>query len=258
MRQMIKDLEEKPIEKTENGRLELKGLSKKERRKKKKEYFQETIKDMTPSQKRKYYLYYYKEIIIAVIVGVVLISMLSVSIYKTTRPISISYAVVNCHNQFDFGVDAFEKYTKAIKKTEDDGYQIKASTTYSIVAKEYEEEYEANPNSQLYIQFTTLCASDYFDIVFTDLEGAVYCGKQELFYPLDKFLKPEYYELVKDRIIKLNNMDGVATEYAIDISDLQFAKDLNLGYEKVYIGFPGDQQGNHDRIEEFLDYLFKH
>ena len=51
-------------------------------------------------------------------------------------------------------------------------------------------------------------------------------------------------------------MEGKDTEMVIDVSDLQFIKDLNLGYDQVYIGFPGDQQDNHDRVQDFLNYLF--
>ena len=48
----------------------------------------------------------------------------------------------------------------------------------------------------------------------------------------------------------LKGMDGKEVEMAIDVSDLQFIKDLNLGYDDVYIGFPGDEQGNHDCPEK--------
>jgi hypothetical protein len=51
-------------------------------------------------------------------------------------------------------------------------------------------------------------------------------------------------------------MNGNDAEMVIDISDTEFAKSLNLGYDDVYIGFPGDQQDNHERVADLLNYLF--
>ena len=254
MREMIKEFEEAPVEKKEDNRLDMQALSRKEKRKFKKEQMRETTEGMTPSEKRKYYLYYYKERIIIISLATIVAVILGIQIYQGTRPVTISYAVINCKNQLEFNANAFEQYAKDINKKK--GHQIRGETNVELKKDEYTQSYENNANSQKYINFETMATADYYDVIFTDMEGAVYCGMMEIFYPLDKFLEPEDYEKIKDRIVVLRNMKDEPTEYAIDISDTEFAKSLNLGYDDIYIGFPGDQQDNHDRVKEFLNYLF--
>ena len=56
MRQMIKELEEKPTEITEKSRLDLQGLTRKEKRRIKKEQLKETMEGMPPLKKASYLL----------------------------------------------------------------------------------------------------------------------------------------------------------------------------------------------------------
>ncbi|MCR5226097.1 MAG: hypothetical protein K6E27_02640 [Eubacterium sp.] len=254
MRHMTPELEEKPIERTIDDRLEMKSLSRKDRRKYKKEKLRETMEDMSKKEKFKYLLYYYKEVIIftAIILGFGI--WLGRTIYENTRPLTISYVVINCGNQFDFNLDTMEQYAKDIGKFK--GCRVKGDTNVTISGKEYAEGYEGNGNSQIYINFATMATSDYYDVIFADKDGADGCAALDIYYPLDKYLDAETYAKVKDRIVTLKNMEGKDTEMVIDVSDLQFIKDLNLGYDQVYIGFPGDQKDNHDRVQDFLNYLF--
>ena len=251
MREMMEEFEEKPSEKNEDNRLDLKSMSKKERRKKEKEMLKETISDMNSTEKFKYLIYYHKERLI--VLGLVSILLISggISIYKATRPTSISYGVVNCTNQLEFNTDAIEKYTKTIGKY--NGYQIKENINLGVTRKDYEE----NSGSQQYINFLTLSNADYYDVLFTDTEGAEFCSSEGVFYSLDTFLDKEHYEMVKDHIYSTKDKDGNVKEFAIDISDTEFAKSLNIGYNDVYIGFPGSSERNHTAVNDLLDYLFK-
>lgn len=254
MRQMTPEFEEKPIEQNQDDRLEMKSLSRKDRLKYKKEKMKATMEGMSRSEKFKYLLYFYKE---ALIIGTALLLVaiiLGKSIYSATRPITISYVVVNCGNQMEFNMTPMRDYAKSINKY--DGYQIKCDTNVAIVKDEYSQEYENNANSQVYINFLTMCTSDYYDVVFTNKEGAFYCASQNVFYPLDKYLDAETYEKIKDRIYVAKDMNGVEQQVAIDISDTEFAKSMNLGYKDALIGFAGDQEDNHERVQEFLNYLF--
>lgn len=255
MREIVDELKEKPVDKDEDDKLEQLALSRRDRRRYKRERLQETIRDMTPAEKRKYLLYYYKEKIIITTAILAAVVILGISYYKSSRPVALSYVVVNCADQLSFNVDAITEYTDAIGKTE--GYQVKGDTNVQLVRDEYTKEYEQNANSQKYINFETMATADYYDIIFTDMEGAVYCGMMDIFYPIDRYLDADDYEMVKDDIVMLNDMDGQPTEYVINVSDNEYIKSLNLGYDDVYIGFAGDQADNHERVKEFLEYLYR-
>ena len=255
MRQMLKELEEKPKEITEKSRLDLNGLSRKEKRKIQKEQLNETIEGMTPFEKYKYLLYFYKERIILTIVILVCLFFLTTTIYRNSRPITISYAVINCKNQMEFNADAIDNYAKAIDKYK--GHQIKSDTNIILKEDEYSQSYEANPNSQKYIIFMTMATSNYYDVLFTNDEGAKYCASQDIFYPLDKYLDADTYSLVKDHIITYTDMKGNPVEAAVDISDTEFAKSLNTGYDDIYIGFPGDEKRNHEAVRDLILYIYK-
>ena len=254
MREMIKEMEEKPVEKNEDNRLDLHSLSRKEKRKAKKKQIEETTEGMSKKERRKYLLYYYKERILIITGIVVVLTILTITVVRALRPVTISYVAINCKNPLEFNADAFEDYAKAINKY--DGYQIKGETNVELIYDEYTQSYENNKNSQKYINFETSTAAHIYDVVFTNEEGAVYCGMMDIFYPLDKYLEPEYFERIKDRIVMLTGMDGNPGPYAIDISDTEFAKSLNLGYDDIYIGFAGDMEDNHERVKDFIDYLF--
>lgn len=254
MRQMTDDFKEKPSDTKVEDRLEIKSLSRKERRAYKKKKIEETTEGMSSFEKKKYLLYYYKEAILITIGVIIAVFFLGKTIYTNTRPITISYVVINCGDQLNFNVDAVYDYAKAINKYS--GHQIKGDTNVVISGEEYSKGYEGNSNSQIYINFTTMATSDYYDVIFTDMDGATACGALDIFYPLDKYLDAETYEKVKDDIVTLKNMDGKETEMIIDISDKALAKDMNLGYDTVYIGFPGDEERNHQAVKDLIDYLY--
>ncbi len=255
MRQMIKELEEKPAEKKEDNRLELHGMSRKEKRKIKKEQLNETISEMEPKEKRKYLLYYYKERIIFSVIALVVICVVGRTLYLNSRPITLSYVVINCKNQLEFNANAIDEYAKAINKYE--GCQIKGDTNVTALREEYANEYEGNPNSQQYINFMTMATADLYDVIFTDDEGAEYCASEDIFYPINKYLDDETYNLVKDDIVLYKNMEGNPAEMVIDVSDTDFAKSLNVGYDKIYMGFPGDEERNHTAVRDLLMYIYK-
>ncbi|MBR6403931.1 MAG: hypothetical protein IKS48_11160 [Eubacterium sp.] len=247
---MMKEFEEKPIEKKEDNRLELQSMSKKERRKIKAAELKETMEGMNPFEKVKYLIYYFKEAIIFIALIGILAGTVGKSIYDASRPIVISYAVVNCLNQLDFNSSAFEEYAKAINKYK--GYQIKENINLGFTGKD-----NSISASQQYTNFLTLSTDDYYDIIFTDKDGADFCSRESAFLPLDSYLDKEHYDLINDRIYSAKDKDGNLQQFAIDISDTEFAKSLNIGYNDIYIGFTGDQERNIQAVYDFLDYLFK-
>ncbi len=254
MRQMVDELKEKPQDKKTDDRLEEHSMSRKQRRAYKKQKLLETTEGMSDSEKRKYLLYYYKERIIFAVIALIAIIVISRTLYKNSRPTVLSYVVINCADQFNFNADAIDQYAKDIGKF--DGYQLHGDTNVYAKKEEYSQEYEYNPNSQKYIAFQTMATADYYDVVITNMEGAVYCGNIDIFYPLDTYLDEAHYNKIKDRIVILKNMDQKDSQLAIDVSDVPFIKSLRLGYDDVYIGFAGDTERNHVAVNDFIDYLF--
>lgn len=77
----------------------------------------------------------------------------------------------------------------------------------------------------------------------------------EITYPLKKYLPADIYTLVEDRVVETAGYDGSVVPFAIDISDTDFAKSLNLGYDDVYIGFPGNTDQNYKNAKRMLKYI---
>ena len=255
MRQMLKEFEEKPAEITEQSRLDLQGLSRKEQRRIKKEQLAETISDMTPFQKFKYLLYFYKELIIVAIIVFAALWFITSNAYRVTRPVTISYSIINCGDSLEFHPEPFTEYAEAIGKGK--GYQIKGDSNVVITGEENSGKYEANINGEIFVNFMNLVGSDYYDVLFTDDVAAKFCTNVDVFTPLNEYLDADTYNLVKDHIVTFKDSKGNTIEAVVDVSDTAFAKSLNVGYDKVYIGFPGKQERNHQAVKEFLEYLYK-
>ena len=255
MRQMLKEFEEKPAEITEQSRLDLHGLSRKEQRQIKKQQLAETIADMTPSQKCKYLLYFYKERILVTVIIIAALWFITSNAYRVTRPVTISYSVINCGDSLEFNSEPFNEYAEAIGKSK--GYQIKGDSNVVITGTENTGEYKANINGEIFVNFMNLVGSDYYDVLFADDTAANYLTSANVFTPLNEYLDADTYALVKDHIVTYKDMNGNIIEAAVDVSDTAFAKSLKTGYNKVYIGFPGKKERNHQAVKEFLEYIYR-
>ena len=55
--------------------------------------------------------------------------------------------------------------------------------------------------------------------------------------------------------MEFDDPNGTSRTYAIDISDTQFAKNLNSGYSDVYVAFPGAIDRNYTNSLKFLEYV---
>ena len=255
MRQMLKEFEEKPAEITEQSRLDLHGLSRKEQRQIKKQQLAETIADMTPSQKCKYLLYFYKERILVTVIIIAALWFITSNAYRVTRPVTISYSVINCGDSLEFNSEPFNEYAEAIGKRK--GYQIKGDSNVVITGTENTGEYKANINGEIFVNFMNLVGADYYDVLFADDTAANYLTSANVFTPLNEYLDADTYALVKDHIVTYKDMNGNIIEAAVDVSDTAFAKSLKTGYNKVYIGFPGKKERNHQAVKEFLEYIYR-
>ena len=100
-----------------------------------------------------------------------------------------------------------------------------------------------------------LCFNGYYDVMIMDEKGLEYCAMQEIIYPLRNYLPAEIYSEVESRICSADDNDGVNVPFAIDISDTDFAKGLKLGYDKVYLGFPGNTERNYINAKRMLKFI---
>lgn len=254
MREMIKELEEKPTVENAEDRLSLHAMTPKERRAAKKAMFSETISGMSAKEKFSYVVFYYKWYFIAVVAVLLIALSLSITIYKNSRPISLSYVVINQDENTPIDTAPIEKYIEDMGMT--DGYRLLSNTEVQLDPETYLEEFNNNPNSSIYTEFPMMCYNGFYDVIITDEKGARYCGMQDIAYHVDLVLDADIYSVVQERVFIAPDNNGDNQKFAIDISDTEFAKSLNLSYDKVYIAFPGSYDNNLQSAKRLMRYIF--
>lgn len=245
----------KPVKETvrTEDNLELHNLSFRERQRAKRQRLKEHMEGMTKSQKIGYILSYYKGRIILAIIVLAICIALPVTIYKKSRPVALSYCIVNSPEPSAIDTSFVDDYLDFYNLN--GACQIHSDLTVHLDKDTYLEEYSKNSSASVYTELPMLCFNGYYDIMIMDEKGLEYCAMQEIIYPLKNYLPAEIYQSVDDRICKATDHDGVSVPFAIDISDTDFAKQLHLGYEKVYIGFPGNTEQNYVNAKRMLKYI---
>lgn len=233
--------------------LELHSMSFKERIKAKQNKLKRNMEGMSPKEKSFYILSYYKWQIITAIVVIVCAIALPVTIYRNTRPVAIAYVIVNCDAPEIINENFVDDYREFFGLQ--GNYQVRSDTSIHLDKDTYLEEFAQNRNDSVYTEFPMMCFNGFYDIIITDDVGAIYCGMQEIMCPLRNYLPADLYSQIEDRIFETENHDGDVVPFAIDISDTEFAKNLNLGYDKVYIGFPGTTEENYVNAKRMLKYI---
>ncbi len=239
--------------------LELRRLKFKDRIKAKQERLKANTEGMTNWEKFKYYVYYYKWHVVFGALAIFCLIAIPTAIYKNSRPVSISYAVVNSTNPYEINEDALLDYARYYNIV--DGYQIRNNLSVTLNQTDYESELVKEEGNSSYTQFPTLCYNNYFDIIITDEVGLHYCTTASLVQPLEDRLFDDIYMAIKEKhpgiIVQSPNYDNKPVEFAIDISNTEFIKNLNVGYDKVYVCFPGGSEENLLNIRRFLNYVLE-
>ena len=239
--------------------LELRRMKFSARTKAKLERLKANTEGMSKWEKFKYYVYYYKWHVILGALALFCIIAIPMAIYKNSRPVSISYAVVNSPAPDKINEKLFNEYASYYNML--DGYQIRNSIYVTLSQEDYENEFGKQEGDSSYTQFPTLCWNNYFDIIITNETGLNYCSANGLIQPIEDRLYDDIYTAIKSKhpkaFVTSLNYDENPVEYAIDISNTQFAKDLNVGYDKVYVCFPGESQQNFTNVRRFLKYVFE-
>ena len=220
----------------------------------------EQMADMTTSGKIKYIFYYYKWYMLVTLLAIFFIFYLIDVIYKNSRPVALSYVIVN-----SFDIEGIYNKVDPILEYADyygirENHKIDAVTDITLKEKAFDEN---NQNSELdnyrYVSFSNGCGNDYFDVIFADEEGLRVCSFAAHAHPVKDILTPENYERCEkeNRLVTQKGFEGEPDYYGVDISDLPAAKAMNLRYSKIYLCFPGDSESNIKNANNFLAFILQ-
>lgn len=243
-----------------DDRLELSSLTKHERRKILRQRFKDDMAEMDTRGKIRHFFSYNIWKIIATVAVIVITLIIAGSIYKNKRPVVLSYAILNSPNVYTLNTDIMESsYMDYYGFT--DKQQIVSLTSVSMDLETFDENYNKNPNTAAYTSFPINCMNNYYDIIISDKKGVECCANKSRIYPLNQSLDTDLYDIMasdqyKVRILSVADNYGDIQEFAIDISDTNFAKTLNLGYDDVYICFPGLSEENFLNVRRVLNFIF--
>ena len=236
--------------------LELHSMQRKERRKIKKQQYLETTKDMTKLQKLSYFFTYYKWYVIAPIVVILLLLYLGVTIYNNSLPVELSYVILNAKDPNQVNLDfvgKYEDYHKITCKHKIDK-NVNCKVTYSYF-KEHEESIVTRTDTD-YSILSMKGGEGYYDVIIGDMDGLKYCSTSQIISPLQTYFGSDTYQVLEDKMVKLDNYFGEKTPFALDISDTEFARNLNLGYDEVYLAFPGTTEQNRTNAYRMIEYIY--
>lgn len=243
-----------------DDRLELSSLTKRERKKILKQRFKDDMSEMDTKGKIRHFFTYNIWKIIVPIAVIVITLIIAGSIYKNKRPIVLSYAILNSPDVYALNTDLMESsYMDYYGFT--DKQQIVSLTSILMDLDTFDENYNKNPNAAAYTSFPINCMNNYYDIIISDKKGVECCASKSRIYPLSQGLTPDLYDIMtsdeyKSRILSVADYYGDIEEFAIDISDTDFAKALNLGYDDVYLCFPGLSENNFLNVRRVLNFIF--
>ncbi len=240
-------------------KLEFATMSRKERRAAKRKRLKETTEGMTLVQKLQYFLYAYKMEILLPLIVIIAISLIVVAFFRGNKPIALSYAVVNCED--------LEALDPSVIETDywnyysfDDNYQFQKVLDLKYDPSTSTNEASKDTESGNYIAFPTLCDENYYDIIITNKRGLEYLSESSIIHTLGEALPSDLYDIFtadyNDQITTSPAYTGKSAPYAINISDTDFAKKLNPGYDDVYICFPGVSEDNQKRVKQICNFIF--
>lgn len=220
--------------------------------------YKEKTKDMSFREHAGFFVYYYKWQVLFITGLIICTAVLAREVYVNSRPMAIGLAIIN--NTLDDEL----LIARQIEEDYRSYYTFKASDRFVVLENlEIDPENYYNeitsagsgsitPFENLFYHIT----GDDLDVILTDEAGILYCVEQDLVYPLENLLSDETRALYEDDICIYTSYTNQEREYAIDISDTAFAASLNLGYDKVFLLFPSNEEDNKQRAERFIHYVY--
>ena len=235
--------------------LEVQAMSRSERHRYYKTRKKLETADMTAGERFRHFMDCNKWKLMGILMIIVSLTWISLAVYSNTRPTALSYAVANSPNPWDVNTSVFDDY-KAFYNYSDSA-KIKDMQNLHYDPATYNDNYDANGTE--YSSFPLLCEDNVYDVMFSDKGGVDCLSYLNLIHPLDTYsgtLKTLFDGPLSDYVITDQDSANHTSAYAIDISGTDFAKDLNLGYDDVYLSFPGNSEENVEHIVKLLNYIF--
>lgn len=238
--------------------LALSEMSTKQRMSYKWDRLKKRLDTMEPDEKRKYVIHYYKYHFLIALLALFLLGCAGAKLYDNSRPVDLFVVIAN-----DFNLDREESIPDIIEDAYRARYESPKSHKIEVVESMdlsgniYEEESYVSS-----IQMWAYIKDDDLDAVIGNSGAMNYMIQDDSVIPLDEYLPEDLYKQVEDRIVmgkdEKNKVVRGGEEFpvAIDISDTEFAKSLNLSYKDVYIILPSNRKENIERSIKFIDLVF--
>ena len=235
-------------------KLELATMSPKERRRAKKAKREKEMEGMNRKERFKYLLYYYQWHIILTALVVGCLTWIILAVANSKPPVALSAAILNCEHPENISMEIFNDYMT----------EANINTSYRTVVESYHidqntllEDFHNDPYNGDFTRFPSLARESYFDIIITNRGGLDYCSNTEIAIYPDYVLGLDLQEALKPYEAEAKDSYDQTFVYGYDISDTEFARSLNLGYDEVFICFPGSTSESQMHAENFIRYIFK-
>lgn len=233
--------------------LELATMTRKERHAVKKERREKEMEGMTRGQRIKYLLYYYQWPIIVTSLTVGCLVWILVAVLRSEPPVALSAAIMNNDRSKEITSEIFDTYMK----------EANINTSYRTVVESFQINLETLQNDinaatadSAYVRFPNLARESYFDIIITDRGGLDYCSTTDIAIYPDYVLPLDVLEALKPYEVEAEDYYNQSFVYAYDISGTDFAKSLDLGYDQIFLCFPGSTSEAQMHAENFVRYIF--
>jgi len=251
-------VEVEPKKKEENDsyredNLEMKTMSFRERRAIRKARREKEMEGMSRMERVSYLLYYFKTPIIFTVGGILIVSLLLISIIMGKRPVILSVACINVPGSVEITEANFDDYAANTNLAYEGS--IKLDATVYLDLETANEVYNSNPYDHSLTQFPALCASEFFDIVITDKTGMDYCSYSNIILDPETVISPGTILELRKYQVDAKDADGNSYFFGYDITDTDFARSLHMKKD-LYICFPGKGDTNKENAERFLRYVY--
>lgn len=238
-----------------DSNLDMLSMSRKERRAVRKELYSKNTEGMSRKEKASYFFDYYKWQVIIPVVIVVFVAFLAHTIYMNKRPVALGFAILNVQDTDSVDLSFEDDYINYFDIT--GSYQFKESLGLDIDYDYYKEheDYIQTSNSTDYSILSSDCDLGSNDVIISNDTGLRYCASENIVKPLKGYLSEAVYAALEPYMVSYEDPSGTERAYAIDISNTQFVKNLDLGYADVYVAFPGAIDRNYTNSLRFLEYV---